>query len=135
MGTNLLKPIAGRAAFDRPVAERMPARESSRFCDHPPGCGRKARRIRQSISMMDGMGFYSHVAGGCPPGCPGSVDPEIFAGTILRWGKISGNGVPGGYPLISRFFPGKYTRDWPGDKTGSPRLVNRPEPVYALFFP
>jgi hypothetical protein len=26
-------------------------------------------------------------------------------------GKNSGNGVPGGYPLIFRFSPGKFSRD------------------------
>jgi hypothetical protein len=85
--------------------------------------------------MMDEMGFCGQVAGGCLPGRLGNFDPENLAGTSLPWGKNSGNGVPGGYPLISRFFPGTRIRNWPGDETGSPRLVNRPEPVHALLFP
>jgi hypothetical protein len=57
------------------------------------------------------MGFYSHVAGFFFP-----VDREALIRRLLQepscfGGKNSGNGVPGGYPLIRRFSPGTFTQD------------------------
>jgi len=72
---------------------------------------KKRQPAGQSIARFIEMGFYGHVAEFFF-----SVAREALIRRLLQepscfGGKNSGNGVPGGYPLIRRFFPGTFAQD------------------------
>jgi hypothetical protein len=57
------------------------------------------------------MGFYSHVAGFFFPVAREALIRRILQEPSCLGGKNSGNGLPGGYPLIRRFSPETFTQD------------------------
>jgi hypothetical protein len=63
------------------------------------------------MAKMVEPGFYGHVAGIFFPVAREALIRRLLQEPSCVGGKNSGNGVPGGYPLIRRFFPGTCVRD------------------------